>query len=417
MIHSLEQAPLVAKLVLAACALVLLHYWVSRDRAERALPRLHHPLALLYLAARRLWRNRSLVGVILGLLLIGQVASYFWLAPALYSRLSLARGQRVGEQRPWLAFSPDRLSESWQQLLSEQIVADVAQRLPQPEGVEISDLSSAGSFLVLLALSAALVAAWRRRPSWLPPGLHRRLAWPTMLTVDAAVLWAFRGYLGSYGAQDPLPGDWVGNLRFTLLDLALVACMGPALALGWSLTWQVARGGHWNLRQAVRDTLRCWPSVLVAVVGMELVLEVLSLPSTLLLLPEWVFFPLEAIPRVVWAFFFCLPWVIVGEGLGLREALAEAVAIWRRHWRDLALFVPRYVVVMLLAGIPFTMLADATHGGLITGFVSTALNLLYGLVGAMAVVIWYVEARKLRPGRQGSAEAAVNPPQAMESAL
>ena len=150
----------------------------------------------------------------------------------------------------------------------------------------------------------------------------------------------------------------------------------------------------------VRDALRHWPAVLAVLLGL-FVAQIVPFWASLVPL-DWLaklLSVLATVLHVVVFFFFCLPWVIVGEGLGLRDAVAEVVSLWRKHWRDLTIFVPRYTAIMLLAGIPLTLLSVATRGGLVTGFVSDTLSLLYGLLGAMAVVIWYVEARKLRTER------------------
>jgi len=77
-------------------------------------------------------------------------------------------------------------------------------------------------------------------------------------------------------------------------------------------------------------------------------------------------------------------------------------------------YVLRYVAVMVIVGLPIGLLASATGQGLIDGFLLDTLRLLYRLIGAMSLVIVYVEIRKadrettrlhpsLRPGDKATA--------------
>ena len=422
MIHALEQAPFATKLLLAVCALVLLHYWTSRDRATGPLPRLHHPVALLSLAARRLWRNRSLVGIILGLVLVGTLAQYFWLTPMQEGQFRDRPG-RLSSQwkfdgkpayeasgdfrfpippRGLFLFSPEKLPGAWAGILDQLPGPELWERLPQPNAEVFFRNIGVMFDLALLALFAWLVALWAKRPTWLAPGLRRRAPGAALLMVAATGLRVLLSYLSLYGITVPAHSPWIANLFYPALTFALVACLTtPLVALAWGLAWQVARGGRWDLRQAVRDALRHWPAVLAVLLGLFLA-QIVPFWASLVPL-HWLAKLLSVLATVLHVavfLFFCLPWAIVGDGLSLREALADVVDLWRRHWRDLAIFIPRYTAIMLLAGIPLRLLGEMTQGGLVTGFLSEGVRLLYRLVGALAVVIWYVEARKLRRSRQ-----------------
>lgn len=408
--------------VLGLCGLVLFEYLMRWSATSTHLPRLRHPLYLMWLGMRRLWRNRALVAILIGLALVSALIYYFWLTP-MYEGLAAARGWSADAlsagTRPGLfAFNPNVLTYNWREPVLQSALSLAWNRLPQWGAVKVYDYSLSG-LLPLLALAAALVIIVEQRPRWLAPGLHRRLFWPAAFTVAAAFLGLFWMYLGTYGSAGQLSLSSPFHQFFLIVvGVVFVIMLAPTTAFAWSLSWQIARGQRWNLRQAIRDTLRHWAHVLIVVAVMSALYHSLFLAVMLSspLVSFWgraSFHAVGSLPAVVMAATFFLPWIIVGDSLDWRRALRRLVAVWREHWQDLAVYMVRYVAVMVLAGVPLA-LVEMASSGLIDGFLLDTLRLLYRLIGAMSLVIFYVEIRKtdrktgalqpaLRPGAKATA--------------
>jgi len=409
--------------VLGLCALVLFEYLVRWSGTAGHLPRLRHPLYLMWLAIRRLWRNRSLVAILIGLALVSALIYYFWLTPVRYEGLAAARGWSPdalsARIRPGLfTFNPNVLIYNWRDYVLQSAPSLAWNRLPQWGAVKVYDYGLSG-LLPLLALATALVVFVEQRPRWLAPGLHRRLFWPAAFTVAAAFLGLFWTYLGTYGLAHPLSLSSPFQQFFLMVvGVVFMIMLAPTTAFAWSLSWQIARGQRWNLRQAIRDTLRHWLNVLVVVAVMSALYHSLFLAVMLSspLVSFWgraSFHAVGSLPAVVMAATFFLPWIIVGDSLDWRRALRRLVAVWQEHGQDLAVYVLRYVAVMVLAGVPLA-LVEMASSGLVDGFLLDTLKLLYRLIGAMSLVIFYVEIRKtdrktgaLQPALRPGAKATV----------
>ncbi|HEY3398134.1 MAG TPA: hypothetical protein VGM19_10810 [Armatimonadota bacterium] len=387
-----------SSLVLLVAAGVLLTYFAAYLRARpEPLPLLRHPLALSALAARRLWLNRSLLWWVLGLTLVSQ----------LVHPLSRLHGYPHDHVFAWWSFAAADSSWYVQWVLRGAVSLGLSSlpnwRTTLPNLME----------LLPLALGFVLLHWSWRRPAWLNPGLQRRARSLGLLVVGCFLLQAvclllIRQFVRH--AQSMLlpahalliPGD-VGLAAWTVV--------------GWSLIWQVARGGRWNWREALRDVLRCGWAAAAFVAGAALLafagVFVVRLDGggwlvRLLLLPV--------------SLLFLLPWVLVGEGRGLAETWRETLDLWRRNGADLALFLLRYAAVFFPVNLGFYVLTRAclssealfsVFPALPLGWLQATLNVLMALTAA----VFYAELRKQRREAAEPGQMPPPPERAIEPAL
>jgi hypothetical protein len=309
------------------------------------LPRVRHPVALIWTAARRLWRNRSLAVWVLALWVISALLSGLWIDPVMRHRLEPApcppmSGERMGTRS---SGSFGRVEGGRNFQYSLQIALTQLSRSPLDLSAGWTRFQLVPATLTspaLLALGVGLLVLRRRRPWWLSPGLRRRCLTAGLVAVFAGIAsgWYYYGTVfwppRFSGIQ--LRGAW-SYVEVLLITSVGVVVVAPATVLQWSLTWQIAQGRRWSWREMLRDVVRYWfPAGLCAV------MLALPLGVTLLWLPPVLGSPLGLVLSALVLF---LPWALLGEGVSLGAVLARVVALWRQRWGDLGMFALRYWAV------------------------------------------------------------------------
>jgi hypothetical protein len=248
--------------------------------------------------------------------------------------------------------------------------------------------------ILALILGVALVLIPLRRSAWLAPGLQRRVALLGLLSLVSAVAYLAPVLLeGTRRASYRTPLSLAVGLQGGFLtEVGLIAWT----VLGWSLVWQVARGGRWNLRRGLRVTLRrAW-------VALPLVAAMALLESALMLSlqVEWLRWtgPLWLLPDPL---LFLVPWVVVGDREDLAGIWREVVALWRYRYADLGLFLLRFGALFL----PVQLLSDLLNQtgrdstGAVAIFPAVVWMLAFSavtLLMALTSALFYVELRKQR---------------------
>jgi hypothetical protein len=333
--RTVAQIPL-ALLVLVWAAVVI-EYWARwQHRAEQPLPLLRHPVALLALAARRLWRNRSLLWWVLGLsLATWAINSFLWRPLMLRSYL-----YRMHMGVAWWGFDAVGFQQFLSRLMSQAPYRVFSSMPGWDSGFPL------GWGIPALILGVALLYVSLRRPAWVAPGLRRHAALLGFLSLGGPVVYLVMMVVGPRAPMDrALLMQAVGLLGGFLTEVGLIAWT----VLGWSLVWQVARGGRWNLRQGLRITLRRAWVALPLVAAMALLRTVgfgiIRAPSL-----HW----LESLWLAPEPLLFLVPWMVVGEQENLAGIWREAVELWRYRYADLGLFLLRLGALFL----PVQLLSD-----------------------------------------------------------
>ena len=375
--RTVAQIPLA--LVLLGWALVLIDYytrWQRRD--EQPLPLLRHPVTLLARAARRLWRHRSLLWLVVGLGLAT------WLFNVFVWRRSFYVHNHVPWSVLWWGFDLNGAAG-----FLRNLAATVQYRFS--EGLPGWRDLLPSFFLLPVLPGLALLYLWRRRPAWLAPGLQRRAGLLSVLSL---------GYLAlSVAGAIWWPASWLMHaeprvrlavaLTNELLDrVGMVAWT----VVGWSLVWQVARRGRWSLREAVRDILRCGWLAAAAMAALTL----LSLATVWL--PDAVR-PLSMSTYALGqALLFLLPWVLLAERRDLRGTWRALVFLWRERTADLGLFLLRYAALFLPVNLLLDLLKQACHTTgtpvIFPGALLIPLSVGLPLLMALTSALFYLELRK-----------------------
>jgi hypothetical protein len=382
--RTVAQIPLA--LVLLTWAVVVIEYWARWEhRAEQPLPLLRHPVALLALAWRRLWRNRSLLWWVLGLSLATWAYNSFILRPRMFRSYGMPSGITW-----WNFQAPNSPLSS----LLTAVPYRLEEVLPGWGASPIHSLFSDVLGLVPLILGVALLYVSRRRPVWLAPGLQRRAASLGFLSLGCTVLVVATAVIGqrTEAARSAHLARSVG-LGWGLAGLFLQGVgLLPWVVLTWSLVWQVARGGRWSLRQAVRDLLQRGWVALPVVVAMEVFFGA-RVGLAWLAGTRWTL-PLLLVPEPL---LFLLPWIVVGERAEAAGIWREVVALWRYRYADLGLFLLRFGALFLPVRLIFDLLnqmsgALAVFPHVLFMLAQAALAFLMALTAAL----FYVELRKER---------------------
>jgi hypothetical protein len=349
-----------------------------------------------------------LMNFILGFVLLLHVAGYLWTPSGRLGRhvASSSEGGVFFEQEVqpgWFTFDKQSLLTKWRADLLWCLEFLASEELPSWLYLKLFSiwLRAPEQLPPLLILAVALVTLWVRHPRWVPPGLAKRLPHVTILTLAAILLWVGRAalgpilYLWGQGALPPTRALlWLSDVFSYALVAGNFALLSPALAFEWGLIWQVARGERWDLRRGIRGLLQYWPPVLVINVTYWGLFYYVT-AYTYWLWPA----PHQSL-RLLQAAAFCLPWLVVGRGLGLRAALGGVVTIWREYWRDLLVYFARYMAIALLVGSPLKLLQDAARGGLVTGFLTDSIVMLFNLVLGLSLVLLFIEIVKARRSRK-----------------
>ncbi len=388
--------------------------------APNPLPLSRHPLGLAWTAARRLWKNRTLVGWLLGLMLVAAVLDHVWFTPVMYARMAAERGVSLEDEAPGptqpgtrprvapdgatspplglglrlhdsyeerrrlFAFRPQGLVLAPSSLLQNANTQYLLRFLPDWPRLHLFERSLFLG-LLLLALGVGLAGLALCRPHWLAPGLRRRFRAAAAAAIVGAAAALYLGYIMVYGVWWgpgglPTRADWA---PVSLLVVASMVGLSVGTAFEWSLVWQVAQGRRWNLREALRDAVRYWPAALL-IVAAVVAFQMLAARTGCFLL--------AAVPvQLLVAVTFFVPFLVVGEGLSLPAALGRGVRLWRQHWSTLTVFILRATAVALIVAVPLGVLELVLGPALFSDYLRDAPRVLFRVVYAVTLAVWYVE--------------------------
>ncbi len=336
----------------AAGAVVV--WWIAEAVTCRQLPRARNPLALLGIAVRRLWSNRSLLIALVGLWLVSGTVSYFF-----YARYYSENAQPIPP--PPVATGETSGSPAGQTQPTEQMKAPgghpvvtvasvlpttLARALPQAEHISVG---YAGQYLLPFALFVALVWLAVKPPAWFPATLRRRLYWPLNLTLAYFLV----SGVSLLPALRPMPTTMASAITMQVHSsfsiLAMAALSAPFATMLWHVGMQVARGERWNLRSALLGMLDTWQPICI----MAVVISVPTFFTFMLSIPPFYGSPVwvHGLGTVLKVALVLLPWIIVDQRLGLREALREAWRLARDRAPDMLVFALRFAVMFAVPAV------------------------------------------------------------------
>jgi hypothetical protein len=321
--------------------------WLGYRQEDRARPIVRDPLRLLVFAVRRLWKNRSFVGALLVVWLIGiplyhvqrvRLLTDLHGRPPEAGKMSFGVPRLVSEPRTVLAEAP-RLFED-----------EIPRALPDKTGIP---LDPHGSLFLAAALAVGLIWMLRSRPSWLPGELRAGLRWPPQLVLAGCVLRVAQMVLYSLGRApswyEGMSYAWLRSLWPGLEILLEAVLLAPLWALLWHIGLQIARDERWNLRGAIKGMAATWAPIALlelfaytpAAVGMSLSLSPLRdvHPYT------------TTLGSALGVFLALTPWIIVDRRVRLREAFAQTCRLLRYWSFDLLTFGLRFVLLYAALGV------------------------------------------------------------------
>jgi len=388
-------------LVITAVIIWYLAEW--RHCREQRLPMnlVRNPLGLLWLAIRRLWRNRRFAAIVVTCWVASVGIQQLILDPLVFAP-ARAQMEMLIAGRELSGQTGDLGDIEWE----EGISADhsgisgkgpkywVWRSVPQFRPVNLA-LSSAGfgipNILALGGFAVVLITLWFRRPTWLLSEVRQRLTWPIYLSAGGFLVMGTASGFGLASALSWSP-EGLSIAAQVLLGLVFVVGVFAAAALTaflWHIILQVGSGRYWDLRAAITGAVTTWLSI----AWLSLVISLPgAIPVFSWLLPLWHL--LLWIPTVLRIALLFVPWVILAEGASLLPAIRRNLLLIRSQWQDLLVMLPRYLLIIIpayallgAAGWP----ADHSSGaGTLVTLGCSAIE----LVLLVAIVVLYQELRK-----------------------
>jgi len=398
--------------------------WVRCLDEGRAMPLVRNPLALFWLAVRRLWRNRRFLGILLLCWLASAAIYWLVLDPLVYAPMrqewEIERSSVLPETEPSIRASymsgvfrgpPVAVSAdgTWGFTPGNWMIW---RGLPHFRQICLDGTSAMGTRVDLLALGAlavVLIVLWFRRPDWLPSARHRQLAWPIYLTVGGFLVRASVTVLqlvsirsaGAGGVDPGLPAVLI-NLLGGVYPLFDALTFVVYVALLWHIIVQIGQGHYWNLHKAVIGAINNW----LPIACLLLILRLLGTIGFLIPFgPLWAWSRsgVEALYRIgttLPILLVFLPWIILAEQTSLIAAMKRQVQLIYSHWWDLVVMLPRWLLVTVPVYALISTLSAAIEPGLEPSILWTSLGFAHSLVevvALVAVVVLYQQLAKTEP--------------------
>ncbi len=364
-----------------------------------------NPLDIFALTFRRLWRNRSLVMILLGLWLASWALNALVIEPLVHKPYL----EQMGYSEEDLKAS--RTDVKFQVVIPGQTGHWALDALPKVPQVSLGGGgigTSAIGILVFGVFACALVYLWAKPPGWLPESARRAIAWPALLTMAGFLFAAiFMGLGYASMARGELLWSPQTSHRWLMLVYGLMAPFFSAAlaALFWHVVYQAGSGDRWNLRRATVGAIDMW--LPVAWLVFVIYLPIIIYPTVSMALRgqggamsgiRWALFDateyLFALPGYLSIVLVFVPWVILERRYGFASALAENFRMMGRHWRKLVVFLPGYLI---LAAPAYGLLSHIGHVPrpplLPYGIAWLGLYLLQ-IILMLVVVVLYTELRK-----------------------
>jgi len=404
--------------------------WVRCLDEGRAMPLVRNPLALFWLAVRRLWRNRRFVGILL-LCWVGS-AGIYWLVldPLVYAPMRQQWQAQLGADLP--KPKPGIRNNNATGVFRGSPVVIIGgggiwgdapefwilRGLPQFRQVSLDAGTSGAGRIYLLALgilAAVLIVLWLRRPNWLPPSSHSELAWPIYLSLGGFLIAASSTLYVFVAATWGYTGMMTSRLAaaaMVVYPLLGVFASAAYVALLWHLFVQIGRGQYWNLHRAVIGAIHSWLAIAWLLLLMWLPLVIYSavwaviLPAGPGLSSSWASTLLDTmkyIPTLFQIVLLFVPWIILTEGASLLPATKRNFQLIYTHWWDLVVMLPRWLLLIVpvyaiasRSSTPWAFAASTT-GTIIRNSSLGFAHSLVEVVVLVAVVVLYQQIAKTEP--------------------
>ncbi|MEA3403943.1 MAG: hypothetical protein U9R79_22125 [Armatimonadota bacterium] len=353
--------------------------WLQLRHVGKALPLRRAPLRILADVLAKLRRNRTFVGALVALWLLGTAASL--MRAYLVADIGGPAPARAMPMLAWLS----RPAE----LIPRLLGGEVYWALPRLREVPLTGWAS---LLVAVLLAAGLVRVMIDPPDGIDEDAARGLRWPIAFlcahaAAAAAAIAAGQDFFWRLAGPDaPWYTPWVLGIHGLVLAGVLLA---PAHALLWRMMLEIAGDGVWSFRSSIRAVGATWGSaallLLVGTPGSVVPTEAMP-PSARIL---------NALPIIIHVLLVFAPWAIVDRQQGLLDALRQSWRLFRRRAVDVITFGLRFALLFAVLGGIVALFEPDVLGGSRTlhgPLLAVVRNLLL-LLQAMTVAGLYVHLR------------------------
>jgi len=405
--------------------------WVRGIAEGQAMPLVRNPLALFWLAVRRLWRNRRFVGILLVCWFASAAIYWLVLDPLVYAPMRQewqAQAQaNLPESEPGIRQAPayGGVFRGRAVIIGSGGISGNAPRhwilrgLPQFRRISLDGGTSGAGRIDLLALgilAMVLIVLWFRRPDWLPPTSHRQLPWPIYLTLGAFLVRSSVAILQIVSIRSAAAGEVPLGLPTILMNLLggvyplfHAFSMAVYIALLWHIIVQIGRGQYWNLRRAVIGAIHNWLAIawLLLLIWLPLVIYsavwAVVLPAGTAISSSWattLVDTMKYIPTLLQIVLVFVPWIILAEQTSLIAALKRHLQLIYTHWWDLVVMLPRWLLVTVPVYALISTLSAAIEPRPQPSILWTSLGFAHSLVEVVvlvAVVVLYQQLSKTEP--------------------
>jgi len=403
-------------LVITAVMIWYVAEWRHCQEKRQPMNLVRNPLALFWLALRRLWRNRRFVGILICCWLFSVGVHWFILYPLVVGPQLERLREAAAEQGIDLddpAFSREGVSVDIGSggPLGKGPKYWLWRSLPQFRTVSLELPNSAWMIIEMLALgifAAVLIKLWFRRPEWLLPEVHHRLIWPIHLGLGGFLLMAAETALlcASALTRDPLAlsVSAASQVFWLIAPLLVIFATAVLSAFLWHIVLQVGNGQHGNLYNAVTAAINnwlpiAWLTVLVWVpytllMGLTMLVFRGTISETMVDIVSTASNIAWTIPTLVRIALLFVPWIILAEGTNLLPAIRRNLLLIRSQWQDLLVMLPRYLLIVVPA---YALLGAAGWPASYSSGAGTLVTLgcsIIELVLLVAIVVLYLELRK-----------------------
>jgi len=390
--------------------------WRHCQEQQQSMNLVRNPLALFWLALRRLWRNRRFVGILLFCWLASVGVYRFIIDPLVFAParekfeaamaaegLHSEQAIQEGEAR---VFRGRAVTLDNSGFIGHGPTGFVWRSLPRFRRVNLRLGGTRWGIIDVLALgvvAVGLTLLWFRRPIWLPSELRRQLVWPIYLTLSGFLIAA--AYTGCEFAA-ALSGHLLFEsgissvflVYYSLWPMLLAFAIGVLSAVLWHIVLQVGSGQHGNLHHAITGAINNWLPIAWLLLFLYLPFSVAGLIIALVPTSLFMFIHhiqnITVVPSVLRIMLLFVPWVILAEGASLLPAIRRNFQLIGKHWQDLLAFLPRYLLIVIPVYAMLDALAWPTiRNSAILTLLSFARSLLE-LVLLVAIVVLYLELRK-----------------------
>lgn len=390
--------------VVAGLVLVwyLVEWIVTRERGKK-LPLVLDPLRVLVVALGRVWRQRTLLLVLLGFWVGSQLVSQLVTDPLINDPQRARMG--IGGQMP----VGEGLAGRWRMMMTHGIGWSEAVHYSVPRFLLVRVTRQDTLVVTALCLALAMVF-WRLRreqPEWLgkagrlPLGLFAVLNAAVVVLIFVLRVWGMR--YDSYRSM-PLLLEIASHAGLALVLAATV----PLTATVWHLLLQVVREEACSCALAVRTALQVWKPALWYVLLVFSPMFMMPLLGRVAMVWPSVWGVLSG-----WYLLFVLlfvPLIIVDRRVGLWDAGKRHFELVAKSWGDMFAFAVRVMALML----PLRLLLSVLQIGPTAGWLEGARDVLgevVGLLVAVWVVGWFLvyrdgEERYLAGAREGDGVGA-----------